>query len=252
MSTTPSKSEPAEASAGLPLFYQQPRPLIAERDAELSIGAIDDLGFAAGTNSLPVVGAELPVACKHFPILFTTGPEPAMVALLGLRSGENLFVDAAGAWAPGVYMPAYLRRYPFIFMENSERGELTLCLDMAASCVGKAGNRLFEAGEPTDFTKAALDFCREYQSHFAFTADFITALREADLLVDNRADITMADGQKLSLGGFQVIDEARFNSLSAETFLDWRQRGWLPMVYCHLISTGNWAGLIDRAGARPA
>lgn len=250
MSNSPSSS--ATATTGLPLFYKQPRPLVAERDADLALGEINDFSYAAGTNSLPVVAAELPMLCKHFPILFTGEETPTLVALLGLRSGENLFVDAAGAWSAGVYMPAYMRRYPFIFMEHAERGEFTLCLDMAAPGVGSGSNRLFENGEPTAFTKAALDFCRDYQAHFIFTSDFIAAVIEADLLVDNRADVTLGDGQKISLGGFKVIDEARFNALPNDTFLKWRERGWLHLVYCHFISSGNWATLIDRTAQRAA
>ena len=250
MTTKPSNKQPAAASAALPLFYKQPLPLVAERDADLTIGDITTLAFAAGTNSVPVVAAELPLACKFFPLLFaTTGADPAMVALLGLRSGQNLFVDAAGQWAPGVYVPAYIRRYPFIFMENTERGELTLCLERDEPAVGQPGNKLFEAGEPSAFTKAALDFCREYQGHYKFTRDFIEAVRAADILIDNRADVTLQDGEKLSLGGFQIIDEARFNALPAETFMQWRERGWLHLVYCHLISISNWSVLIDRTAA---
>ena len=37
----------------------------------------------------------------------------------------------------------------------------------------------------------ALEFCRDYQNQHAYTMEFARALAEADLLVENRADITL-------------------------------------------------------------
>jgi hypothetical protein len=61
--------------------------------------------------------------------------------------------------------------------------------------------------------------------------------------------VTLKDGHALGLSGFRVIDEGKFNALPDETILDWRRKGWLPLIYCHLISTSNWANLVDRAAA---
>ncbi|MBB6251062.1 SapC family protein [Nitrospirillum iridis] len=237
----------------LPAFYLRPRPLAAERDGDMSLAPITDYQFASGANSVPVIGAEMTLACKHYPILFLDGAPPQAVALLGLRNGENLFVDADGTWAAGSYIPAYVRRYPFIFLENRERGEFTLCIDEAAPTVNQGGaNKLFDGGQPTDVTRNALAFCSDYQGHYKATTEFVEALSKADLLVENRADITLKDGQKLSLAGFKVIDEAKFNQLPAEELLRWRERGWLHLVYCHLISISNWGGLVDRTAQHPA
>ncbi|TWB65706.1 SapC protein [Nitrospirillum amazonense] len=237
----------------LPAFYQRPRPLAAERDGDLSLAPAAGYQFAAGSNSVPVIAAEFTLACKHYPILFLDGAPPQAVALLGLRNGENLFVDADGTWESGAYIPAYVRRYPFIFLENREKAEFTLCIDEAASSLSHGGpNKLFEGGQPTEVTRNALAFCSDYQGHYNATTEFVEALIKADLLVENRADVTLKDGQKLSLAGFKVIDEARFNQLPAEDFQRWRERGWLALAYAHFISVSNWAGLVDRTSLRPA
>ncbi|MDZ5648614.1 SapC family protein [Nitrospirillum sp. BR 11828] len=236
----------------LPAFYQRPRPLAAERDGDLSLATATDYRFATGANSVPVIAAEFTLACKHYPILFLDGAPPQAVVLLGMRNGENLFVDADGGWEAGAYIPAYVRRYPFIFMENRDRAEFTLCIDEAAPSVSLGGaNKLFEGGQPTEVTRNALAFCSDYQGHYNATTEFVEALRKAGLLVENRADVTLKDGQKLSLAGFKVIDEGKFNQLSAEEFERWRQRGWLPLVYAHFVSVSNWAGLVDRTAQRP-
>lgn len=235
------------AEAGLPLFYQRPRPLDAQRDAELSLASTADYRFAAHTNSVPLLASEFSAACKQYPILFAATEVPNPLVLLGLRNGQNLFVDAEGRWAPEHHIPAYVRRYPFIFLESPDKLQFTLCIDEAAeSVVEGTGNAFFENGEPTQLTRNALEFCRAFQGEHAYTAEFAKAVAEADLLIENRADITLKNGAKLSLSGFRVIDEQRFNKLPDATFLNWRDRGWLHLVYCHLMSIGNWTGLINR------
>lgn len=239
------------SNPSLPVLYVRPRPVLAAQDSDTSLAANSDFSFAAKTNSVPAIGSEFTLLCKFFPILFTDGNFPQPVVLLGLRDEENLFVSADGRWDTDIYVPAYIRRYPFIFMENKERNEFLLCIDEASKALVKDdSNPLFKDGKPTELANHALEFCRQFQSHNAATAEFVKALVDNDLLVENRADITLTNGQKLGLNGFKIIDEARFNALPAEEFLRWRERGWLHLVYCHFISTSNWAGLIDRVAQR--
>lgn len=232
----------------LPLFYEQPRPLAAGVHANLSLAGNTGFAYAAKTNAVPLVATELPTACRHFPIVFSDGEQPTPVAVLGVRGQENLFVDAQGQWRPGTYIPAYVRRYPFIFMENEDRSQYTLCIDEKAAAVVEGRDNPFfdEAGEPTALARSALEFCRDYQNQHAYTLEFARALADADLLIENRADITLADGQRLAMSGFKVIDEARFNKLPEAEFLRWRANGWLPLVYCHLLSINTWPSLIDQ------
>ena len=156
-----------------------------------------------------------------------------------------------GDWRAGGYIPAYVRRYPFIFVEDEARNELTLCIDEAAKALlPGSDNPLFDAeGQPTAVTRSALAFCRDYQAHHLLTREFCDALADAGLLMEQRANITLHDGQRMSLDGFQVVDEAKFKALSKTRFLQWRTKGWLPLVYAHLLSIGNWAALVDQPDA---
>lgn len=239
------------SNSELPVLYVRPRPVLADRDKNLSLVASNDFSFAAKTNSVPVIATEFTLLSKFFPILFADAAFPQPVALLGLRDEENLFVGEDKQWEQDIYVPSYVRRYPFIFLEDKERGEFVLCVDEASpALVEDDSNPLFKDGKPTELADRALEFCRQFQAHHAATAEFVQALVDNDLLVENRADITLLNGDKLSLNGFKVIDEARFNALPAEEFLRWRERGWLHLVYCHFISISNWAGLIDRVAKR--
>ena len=51
---------------------------------------------------------------------------------------------------------------------------------------------------------------------------------------------------------FLVIDENKFNELSDKDFLEWRTKGWLPLVYFHMASMFNWPVLVDRTGKAAA
>lgn len=238
--------------AKLPLFYKEPRPLVANVHDKLSLRAGGNFAFAAKATTVTLMVAEFAVACRDLPILFADGPKPFPVALLGIRGEENLFVDAAGAWAPGVYVPAYVRRYPFIFFEDAHKATLTLCIDEAADVVVRdASNPMFVDGKPSPALEAALAFASEFQAQTAQTAAFVDAVVAADLLVERRADVTLeASGERFSLSGFKVIDEARLNGLSRETLVEWRDRGWLWLAYAHLISLANWARLVDRKAGK--
>jgi hypothetical protein len=235
------------SETALPLFYRNPRPLNTEVDTRNSLARHPDFNFAATTNSVPLLASEFTVACKHYPIVFaiTDGAQP--MALLGLRNNENLFVDIEGQWAASQHIPAYVRRYPFIFMESADQSQFTLCIDEAATAfIAGTDNPFFNEDGPSEMTHKALEYCRAFQGDYSYTQEFANAVAAADLLIENRADISLNSGEKISLSGFRVIDEKRFHALPDETFLNWRDRGWLPLVYCHLLSANNWGMLIDR------
>jgi len=228
----------------LPLFYRQPELLSAEQHAGKSIARAVDFRFARATNSVPLNGVEFALAQRHYPIVFTSSDPVVPAAVLGLRDQQNRFVSAEGCWAPGHYIPAYIRRYPFVFVAAPGEETFGLCLDMASEfVVDGTDNPLFTSGQPTELTKNALAFCAAYQAEYAVTRKFCAALVEQNLFDTRSADIRLADGQKLMLGTFRVISEERFNALPDATILDWRKRGWLAWIYAHLMSFASWGGL---------
>jgi len=235
----------------LPLFYRQPQPLDTVRDAGLGIKDVIDFGFARETNSVPLAGVEFDPASAHYPIVFAAGERIFPVAVLGLRGNRNAFVDAAGRWLPGSYIPSYVRRYPFIFAAAAGSDKLTLCADRASDLLlQNAGRPLFADGKPTAVTESALKFCTEFEQQYRATLEFAEALRQQQLLVTVRADASLVGGEKLSLADLLIVDEARLNAVPDEMFLTWRRRNWLRPLHAHLRSQANWPALADRsAGA---
>lgn len=238
------KSAAAAASA-LPLFYQTPVALDKKIHAEMGLTTKMNFDFAAKVNAVPVTMIELPDAMQFYPIAFSAAQPATPLAILGLRANENLFVNDKGEWLNGTYVPAYIRRYPFIFASNDTGDRLTLCVDDAKGILVKGKeNRLFEQdGEPTTLTQNALEFCRSYQAAADQTQAFANALEESGILIDRHAEVRQQDGTSLTLSGFRQVDEKKYYSLPDATILQWHKNGWTRFIYAHLLSTGNWQRL---------
>jgi hypothetical protein len=245
-------AEAPVAENALPVFYRSPQPVSKERHAAYVIRRDANYGFAAQTNSVPLNAAEFPLAARHFPILFTGGEQAMGIALLGLRDDQNLFVGADGAWETGVYVPAYIRRYPFIFMEAGDDGRYILCLDENAEIVAPEGegHKLFENGEPSEVATRALEFCKAYQQQSDYTRQLGRQLVDYGLLTANRANVTLKSGESVAVGGFRMIDGKALDALDETAFLELRRSGALPLIYAQMFSTANWAALAARDAAR--
>jgi hypothetical protein len=231
------------------IFYDNPVALDSQRHADLGLVGIPDFGFARPSNCIPINLVEFSQAAKFYPIGFIGGEAPFPAAIVGLRK-DNLYVDARGRWKAGAYVPAYVRRYPFILAEGVGDDRLALCIeDSPAVATATGGQRLFENGQPSPATRQALEFCHAYHAAGVATQPFTKALIDAGLLVDRRASATLAAGDKASLDGFKVVDLDKLQSLPAKTLKEWNGRNWLVPLYAHVQSMHNWGDLVDLLAA---
>lgn len=234
-------------ATNLPLFYKNPVPLDAEKHKTLGLKKNFNLKFASQINAVPVNMIEMAQICHFYPIAFSPDQNASPVALLGIRDNENLYVDAAGNWAANTYIPSYIRRYPFIFSEMPGNDQLTLCIDMDDSLIEEGGEQPFfdKEGKPSQLSQNALEFCKSYHAAAQQTIQFCKALTESGLLVDRQAEISVAGNKKINFSGFRVIDEEKLAKLDDKTFLEWREKGWLPFIYAHLFSGSQWQRVIS-------
>jgi len=122
-----------------------------------------DFGFAREAVAIPVVNGEFMVAMRHYPIVFAVDEQASPIALVAMRKDQNLFVEPDGSWKAGSYIPAYVRRYPFIVMETEDRTQHFLSVDrgserFVASVKDHEGARsLFDdVGRPTMVAQSAM------------------------------------------------------------------------------------------------
>lgn len=236
--------ENAEART-LPLFYTNPVPLDSKAHVKLALKQNIGFGFTAKINAVPVNLVEMPQVCHAYPIAFSPDSNATPVAILGLRDGENLFVDDKNNWETDLYIPAYIRRYPFIFSEIPDSGQLTLCVDMTDEVTEEGGAQPFfnADGTPTDLSNNALEFCKSYHAAGQQTIEFSRALDAAGVLVAREAQISVGERARVNFSGFRIVDEQKLAALDDKIFLEWREKGWLPFIYAHLFSGAQWQRL---------
>jgi hypothetical protein len=247
--TNPKKE--SESPDNLPLFFKKPVPLDMKRHAKATLLPTQDLSFAAKTNSIVVNAVEFFEAAKQYPIVFTQGENPLPAVIVGLEQ-KNYFVNSKGQWEKGAYLPAYVRKYPFVFMDVPDRNQFVLCVDEGASQYkenggGKEALPLYNKENPSDLTRNALEFCTAYHNHHQLTRRFCEDIKRADLLTPTRSDARLSSGREIHLGGFQAIDEKKVAALPDETILEFFKKGWLPLIYAALMSSSNWKKLVDMA-----
>jgi SapC len=244
----------APAPQNLPLFYKNPVPLDRKLHGAMSLAQGLDFSFAAKARAVPVTLAELPQAALHYPIGFSTAAPLTPLAIVGVRDNQNLFVDTKGNWVADTYIPAYVRRYPFIFARNPEGDRMALCIDDANRMLLKnTKNPLFAPdGALAQAGQTALEFCKSYQAAAEETEAFSAALAAAGVFAERNASMTFRDGAKAQLSGFAVIDEDKFYALPQDTVAAWHGRRWLQGAEAQLLSTPNWQKLFRMAEERPA
>ncbi len=242
--TTTPPAAPAQASG--PLFYREPTPLQSDKHANWRLRP-GSLAFAAETNAIPAVIGEFGMAAQHFPILFT-GQDASPIVAVGL-SRSNLFVND-GKWADDTYAPAYLRRYPFVFMQSDDEGNFLLALDAASEQINQGendeGEPLFVDGKATELVDNAMKFCADFTREYEQTRQFSAALLAQDLLVERSIDVTLNNGEKMSVNGFHVVDVEKFAKLPDDIVLAWHRNGWLALVHHHLTSLARFNALVKR------
>ena len=225
------------------LFYKKPIQLNTETHKNTRLGTLNsDYSFTRETNSVPLAAVEFFDIAREYPIAFTgaEGSTLLPIALVGIRQNENLFIGPGGKWE-GRYIPAFVRRYPFVLAEKQDADDFNVYLDESYSGFGAPnGERLFtETGEHAPLLKQALEFLRSYQGEITRNRLFVERLQALDLLIPRVLEFARHGEQPLVLQGFSVIDEARLMALGDRELIELTRSGLLAWIYAHLMSLRN-------------
>lgn len=233
-------------SPALPLFFHSVVGVTPEQHGELRLDRTSGFAFAAKTQAIPLGLGELNIVCQHYPIVFTVGPQPTLVALLGLTREQNAFVQPDGTWRPDSYVPAYARAFPFIFVEDAAKKTLFVGMDPDARAISKTtGDMMFEDSKPSKTLGEAINFCAAFRDSIGAANAFGLAMEEAGMLEEEEATINFTTGGSSRVTGFKVFKADRLVNLDDATYLDWRHRGWIAAIYAHLYSAPRWGKLVE-------
>ena len=236
----------------LPLFYKNIIPLSSIIHKNHYIEYSGNYKFARNTNSTYIANIEFTKAAREYPIVFAMEKDNSVypVVLLGLDKDQNLFVDKDGNWL-ATYIPAYVRRYPFILAktEESKADNFTICIDdqYPGFNTNKKGEKLFgRSGSYSDQLKKSIEFLREYNNHTQITATFCAKLKELNLLEPMKLSVKTNDGKELSMVGFMGVNRGRLKSLPPERVIELFKTDQLELIYLHLASLANVEVLMHR------
>jgi len=225
----------------LPILYKDIVPLNIEQHATFTLREYDTAPQLVGVHAVPLTVDEFTQCQRYLPIVFSTGADPVPLVLMGLNDGVNTLVDAEGRLRRNDgYVPAYVRRYPWLLVRaRPDSEELSLCFDPTSGLVGEyeGGRPLIENGAATQLTKDLLSFCQNFEEAAARTASFMQDLKESGLLMDGELSIQAPDNETpFVYRGFQMIDEAKLRELRGDQLRKYSQSGLLPLAYAHLFS----------------
>jgi len=230
----------APQAAALPLFYKDLMPLNSRDHATWHTRTTDKAVWLADQHAVPLTAEEFPQAQRNYPIVFSAGENPVPLALLGLNEGVNVFVDDEGKLTGEIYVPAYVRRYPYLLAKLSpDADELSLCFDPTSDLLGEfeEGNALFENGEASEGTKGLLEFCKQFEEAGQRTAGFVEELEKHGLLMDGEVAIQQQGiEQPFVYRGFRMVDQEKLREVRGDVLRTWNQNGILALIFAHLFS----------------
>ena len=204
--------------------------------------------FSGEVNSVPLMAVEFPQAASEYAIVFAGADNEILPAvILGVRGDENLFVGPDAQWG-AKYIPAFVRRYPFVFSRSGDR--FLLCVDEEFPGINQEGRGqpLFgEDGKSSPYLDNVLKFLQEYQAQFLRTQRFCTRIKELGLLEPMQAQVTIDDGRRLSLGGFMAINREKLKALPGDKLEELIKTDELELsLTCTSQSMRNFDQLRDR------
>ena len=226
----------------LPTLYKTLVPLVPERHSTYFLSEARSYEYASQTNAIPITTDEFPQAMRSYPIVFAGGDTPTPVALVGFSPAQNDHVAKDGSWKDGAYVPAYLRRYPFAYVRESQEADRNiLCADLSSMIFSTSGapeRALFKDGQPGTVLSNVMEFCNRYETALQRTRAAMQEAKKLDLI--DASSVTVSRGGKsLKVEGFQIISEEKLRNLSDKQLADLARRGVLNVFAAHHLSLTN-------------
>lgn len=220
---------------------------------------------------------------REYPILFSKHPQTGdfqSVVLLGLEKDENLFLKR-GKWQ-GNYIPAVIAKGPFLigFEPQQIKGEVVnspvIYIDMASPRVslfseknaetnaadhaeGKAegnaeahtekhkatGETLFlENGEQSPYLQQITRALATINDGANLSKAMFDAYSRYDLIETVNLDITLNNGQQISLDGNYTIHQEKLAALDGNALAQLNKDGFLSLAFAVVASLDNVSKLV--------
>jgi hypothetical protein len=227
-------------------LYQQVAQLNRQKHKKLQFTPQKDLSFTQKMNSVPVNGLEFFVASRDLPIVFIKNKDDSYMplALLSLSNEGHYLLTDKGAWNADIYMPVFLRRYPFTLTAKG-----AVCIDTKAPHFANKNtgtSLLTEDGEFSSVLNSAMKLLTRFDKQAERTREYMEACKAADIFKPCNFNVKQGKNKALRLDGLFIIDEQKLIKLPAETVAEWHKKGWLAWSYAQIHSMGAMERLVRR------
>lgn len=221
-------------------MFEEIQQLDSKAHADLRFDPQPHYGFATSVVSAPLAVSEMAATASSFPIVFPNGGKLLPVALMALSRGRNLFVSDSGEWLDD-YVPAHIRRFPFILQETSVTQRYVVAIDPSAPQFSTDGDfqPLFnEDGEvPEDGVLAkAKAFLLQFQKEILITEKLLAPLEQHGVLVEQVFNVTRDGKTEVAVDGFRMVDMSKVAELDDAVLAAWTRSGLMGVIYAHLHS----------------
>ena len=225
----------------------------SERHGRKQMVPLSSWKFAANLHIALLFPVEFLYAARHYPVVFIKQNDTILpFVLLGLQAGENLFVDDGYKWLVP-YIPAVLRRYPFVMarVQGDKEDVYGLCIDESSGLlVDIGGAPLFTSdGKKSDYLEKCDRLAIECLQQEVSARAFCSLVVELDLFTPFPVEIEIA-GKPQRVDGLLRIDENKLQALADSEFLKLRRDNSLALIYAHFSSLANVQFLQERVATR--
>jgi len=212
-----------------------------------------DNDFSENINSALIFPTEIKAAQRDYPILFVKNPETGQfqsVVLLGLVTGENLYID--NGWQAS-YIPAMIAKGPFTigFEEKEQNGEKVkqpiVAIDMDNARVNKdSGESIFlDDGQASPYLQQVNHSLKTLHEGSQHSQQMFEAFLKNDLIEPIALNVELNNGEKISLQGNYTINEEKLSQLSGGALNELHSSGLLRVAYFITGSLDNIQRLVD-------
>ena len=237
-----------ESFTGSMFLYSQPELLSKEKHGHLGITPPPrPYDFVKSERAVPIALVELGSAQRHYPIVFSDPKQPLLLAAVGVLDDSNLFVGDDGLWDASVYVPGYLRCYPFALAMRPD-GQASVVIDRAAPHVCEDPEfPFFEGDRLSTAVQEHVNFCSQYNAYTQATRDFCKRMVELDMLSGQQVTYKGDDGsQERPIASYIAVNMQKLDDVDADGLFKLHQDGLLSAIYAHSFSLDNWLRLLER------
>ncbi len=250
---------PNSPLSGQVMFYRQPELLSKELHGKLGVNvAPKRFSYAVNAHVAPLTVQEFAPASTCYPVIFV-GQDYNPVAVFGLEENKNLFATEENGFDPDAYVPAFIRRYPFVLAQPDataapESDRLLVAIDRGYEYIAENATYPFfeENGEPSTYTQNCMQFCNDFESQVRTTRQFVSMLRDLDLFDQRNTTYTPQNqdgspsGPPQTVAEYFGVNEDKLKQLPKEKLAELAANGALQQIYAHLNSLYCWDRLMSR------